>query len=173
MEAYVIRAQAIGPVLDHLAQFEAEFEAEVEAEVAALPRRDAMFSVVVDAHGIALWSAEATAPFLMLQWSSIGVITLHSYLDYPLYDLLAIYGGRTTTVLSLPVDGPSGGRTLELALWGDDAHDQTESLLDEYGLRTALARIERVRRGTAAAERALPSAAITITRLPRFTLRRR
>jgi hypothetical protein len=158
---YVVRAQAVQESLDSLAAFEPAY----------LPPRDAMFSLVVEVTGLELWSGESPAQcFLRLPWSTVGTFSLHNYVDYPIADLLAIYEGHVTTLLAAPV----GEHRIELALWGDERHDKTESLLDEYGVRTVLARIERIRQGAVeAAPRGLPPVAVTRTTYPRFTLRRR
>lgn len=156
-EAYVVRSQAVQQVRDYLAHFSPTL----------VPARDTMFSLVVDESGLALW-IDNGEPFLRLAWHQIGAFSLHSYVDYPIWDMLAIYEGHVTTAVATVV----AANPLEFVFWGDEKHDQTESLLDEYGARTVLSRIEKYRAHTQSIA-GLPRVRLRVTRLPRFTLHRR
>lgn len=131
--AVVLRAQAVKDVRARLADFDPVY----------LPRRDEMFSVVADQRGLGLWAGTRRPfRFLLLPWPAVGPFHLRSYVDYPIRDLIAVDGGHVTHLLVASV----GDRTLELAIWGTDEIDQTEALLDDYGLRRAIERLDSLRR---------------------------
>lgn len=131
-DAVVLRASASRDVLASLQSF----------DPTETPARDDRISVVADAAGLALWvGATRPYPILELPWSSIGALTTRNYLDWPIPDPLAMKGGHVTHLLIVAV----GEERLELLVWGDDDIDKTTHMLDEYGLRVNIARIEKVR----------------------------
>jgi hypothetical protein len=106
------------------------------------PRRDAGLSAVLDGRTLELWAdSRGDTPHVIVPWRALTGVGTRAFDDYLVPDLVTADGGYVTHLLVLDF----GPRSLEFPVWGDGVVDESTNELDDYGLRTVVAKVRAVR----------------------------